>query len=275
MQFNGKKFELLRYGRITSDNSLPEYLTPDGLPISRVESVRDLGVIVEYTASFDTQIDSMCSKARQQAGWVLRTFRCREIKPMLVLYRAMVMPYLEYCSQLWSPVTIGHIRRLETVQRNYTSKIWEVNNLNYWERLGALQLYSLERRRERYIILYVFKIIAGVVPNFQNDRFCIKTQTNNRRGKFCSIPPLNNQASARMKTKVDSSFAVRGPRLFNCLPQKLRNHEGSVDSFKCILDKLLASVPDKPLLPNYPRQQAESNSLLHQIAFRLTNDNIV
>jgi hypothetical protein len=32
-------------------------------------------------------------------------------------------------------------------------------------RLKALKLYSLERRRERYTVLYMWKIIRGLVPN--------------------------------------------------------------------------------------------------------------
>ena len=75
-----------------------------------------------------------------------------------------------------------------------------------------------------------------------------------------------------MKTKVDSSFPIKGARLFNALPLALRNYEGSFESFKAKLDTLLRSVPDKPLLPNYPRQSVENNSIISQIAHRLTHE---
>ena len=84
---------------------------------------------------------------------------------------------------------------------------------------------------------------------------------SDRRGKFCDIPPLNTRATMAMKTKVDSSFPIKGARLFNALPLALRYYEGSFDSFKAKLDTLL-SVPDKPLLPNYPRQSVEYNSII-------------
>ena len=38
-------------------------------------------------------------------------------------------------------------------------------NVSHPERLKALKLYSLQRRRERYIIIYMFKIKIGLVPN--------------------------------------------------------------------------------------------------------------
>ena len=47
---------------------------------------------------------------------------------------------------------------IEAIQRTFTYKITEVQHLNYWERLQELKLYSLQRRRERYIIIYIWKI---------------------------------------------------------------------------------------------------------------------
>ena len=267
MTFNSKKFELLKYGKPVEQN-VGAYLTPDGNTIKQVESVKDLGIMMQSTGSFDEHIDLMCTKGGQQAGWVLRAFRCREMKPMITLFKSLVLPHVELCSQIWSPVKLGLIRKLEKVQRVYTSKIQEVADFNYWDRLHILGLYSLERRRDRYMILYVFKIITGIVPNFLTERFRISVVNNPRRGRLCIIPALNTQSARSIQTRIDSSFFVRGPMLFNCLPLYLRNHCGGIDSLKRKLDKLLALIPDKPFVLNYPRQAAESNSVIHQIAFK-------
>jgi hypothetical protein len=74
---------------------------------------------------------------------------------MIILFRALVFPNLEYCCQLWSPLKAGAVRKLEAVQRTFMHRINGMRelNLNHWERLKHLGLYSLERRRERYIIL--------------------------------------------------------------------------------------------------------------------------
>ena len=44
---------------------------------------------------------------------------------------------------------------IEAIQQTFTYKITEVHHLNYWERLQELKFYSLQRRRERYIIIYI------------------------------------------------------------------------------------------------------------------------
>ena len=65
----------------------------------------------------------------------------------------IVIPLLEYCCQLWNPWKAKDIQAIEAIQRTFTYKITEVQHLNNWERLHELKLYSLQRRRERYIII--------------------------------------------------------------------------------------------------------------------------
>ena len=38
-----------------------------------------------------------------------------------------------------------------------------MKHLSYWERLGYLNLHSLERQRERYTFIYVRKMISGIL----------------------------------------------------------------------------------------------------------------
>ena len=138
-----------------------------------------------------------------------------------------------------------------------------MGGLSYWERLKHLNIYSLERRRERYTVLYVYKIILGIAPNFESNRWNIKTKYNNRRGLLCEIPSIYTSASARVKSMVEQSFAVRGPRLFNSLPPRMRMGNLTYESFKRHLDQYLSNVEDEPSLPGYP-SRISSNSLLER-----------
>ena len=88
-------------------------------------------------------------------GWVLRVFQSRQRSLMLRLLKSLVIPLLEYCCQLCNPWKAKDIQAIEAIQRTFTYKITEVQHLNYWERLHELKLYYLQRRRERYIIIYI------------------------------------------------------------------------------------------------------------------------
>ena len=77
---------------------------------------------------------------------------------MLTLFKALVMSRLDYGCQLWSLYLIKHINMVEKVQRSFTRLISGMAGLSYTERLTVLKLYSLQRRREGYNIIYVWKI---------------------------------------------------------------------------------------------------------------------
>ena len=64
------------------------------------------------------------------------------------------------CGQL---LTLGQTRQLESVQRSFTNRMNSTSGLSYWQRLKHLNIYSLERRRERYFIIYTWKILNSLV----------------------------------------------------------------------------------------------------------------
>ena len=138
-----------------------------------------------------------------------------------------------------------------------------MQELNYWKQLKHLQLYSLERRRERYIAIYVWRIIEGNAPNISSS-YGVTADDNLRRGRICKVPYVSPSATCRIKSIRYSSFAVKGPRIFNSLPKNLRNHKGgTVNEFKHKLDTYLRTVPDEPLVPGYTAfRTIESNSLI-------------
>lgn len=221
-------------------------------------------------ATFNFNITNIITSAKIKSAWILRTFKTREKIPMLTLWKSLVLPTLEYCSQLWSPLRIGNIQRIEVLQWSFIRKIKISTKLNYWETLSNLKLYSLQRRRERYRIIYVWKILENLVPNSSD---CsdqkIQAKISPRNGRRCIIKVTNTIPPQRIQTLINSSFSHNAPTLFNSLPKFLRNLTGcSLDFFKSTLDRFLIKTPDEPLIPGYTaNRRAESNSLVHMIQF--------
>ena len=173
---------------------------------------------------------------------------------MLLLYKSYVRSIVEYCCPLWSPHLQSDIITVEGVQRSFTSKIQGHHNLNYWERLKILNLYSLQRRRERYSIILVWKILNNLIPN------CINISFNEsaRRGTSC-IRPLGNSKYSSINTMIFNSFSSVAPALFNAVPAHIKSIP-TLTSFKAALDKWLKSFPDTPPTPGY--LGVNKNSLL-------------
>lgn len=262
MSFNNNKFEHMMYNTRPHTTVAHVYTAQDETSIATKEHVRDLGVTLSSDGSFSMHIINVTKKARGQVGWILRTFKTRDSLPMLTLYKTLVLPLLEYCCQLWSPWKVGDKQLLEGVQRSFTSKITAVNHLDYWGRLEALDLYSLERRRERYTIIYIYKILNGSVINNIN----LHTTVHQRLGRLCHIERVHPCSSIRVRTLKENAFAIRGPKLFNALPKYLRDpNYTSLEQFKTQLDKFLRTLPDQPNLPHY-LLRAAGNSITDHLA---------
>ena len=197
-------------------------------------NVLDLGVCMSSKCTFDFHISNLYKRCSNLAGWILRTFIMRNLQVMLNLYKSLVMSRLDYASQLWSPYLLRHVYLIEKVQRDFTKRITGMRYLSYSKRLEVLQLYSLQRRRERYGIIYVSKIVEGLIPNLSNPITCSFSDCRERTCVVC------HSGAGRLGTLNYNSFIWRSIRMFNRLPNAIRMLSScSVVGFKSQLDSYL------------------------------------
>jgi hypothetical protein len=196
----------------------------------------------------------MVSRARSKSAWVFSVFKSRDAYVMLTLYKALVRSLLEYCCPLWHPKKISDIEAIEGVQREFTSRITGCWSLSYWERLKKLNLMSLQRRRERYILINMWRVLHRRIPNDLHIEF----RPPSRLGTRAKVPGLRRNGRQVNQSLYDSSFAVSGPTLWNVLPTALTEINCEV-GFKMKLTAYLSGLPDEPPVRGY--QRARNNSL--------------
>ena len=139
MLFNNCKFEHVKYGRNKELKNLSRYITIDGKLIADKDHVKDLGVIMSSDCTFSQHIGKLANTAKDLSVWCLRTFNDRSTELMLTLWKALILPRLDYCSQLWSPHCKDEIRDIEMTQRSYIRKINGMSKFSYWEQLKKLK----------------------------------------------------------------------------------------------------------------------------------------
>ena len=232
-----------------------QYTTPNGTTLSPTETIRDLGILISSDLSWSPHIENITDNARKMSSWIQSVFESRDEEAMMTLYKSIVRSSVEYGCPLWTPSKVEDIVKIEQIQRNYTSKISGYTNLHYWDRLKGLKLMSLQRRRERYCILHLHKILHSAVPNDLNITF----HHNDRRGLCAEIPVMLRSTKAKFQSLFDSSFSVLSPRLWNTIPKHIRGEE-KFEKFKSMLTRYLLSIPDEPPIQGEP----SNNSLLHR-----------
>ena len=263
MKFNSDKFECLRYWADPEKAPPIQYLAPDNTPIVVKSDLRDLGVRISSNLSFSIHIENTVLAASKLVGWGLRTFGGRGRKVMLTLLKSLVQPKLDYCSQLWSPSDQGSINKLELVQKHLVDRIkcGKLQGLNYWDKLSDLRLYSQERRRERYQVIFLWKISQGMVSGYDLQF----TSDMGRRARVIIPKAVVRAAPSAVRNARERSLGVRGAHIFNLLAEHIRSMNNEhVDFFKNHLNVLLSSIPEQPTVTGLGRA-AKSNSLRHQL----------
>ena len=253
MELNESKFDLLCYSsrpaaellkNLPFTQSLFHYETPDGTSISSTDVVRDLGVNMSPDYTWSKHINTIAEDGRKMLGWVLSVFKDRSKLTMLTLYKSMIRCKIEYCCPLWDPSSLSDIKKLEQVQRMFTSKVQGCKDMSYWDRLKHLQLQSLQRRRERYILIHNWKILNDLTNNDVGISFEDKDNLT-RMGVTANVPPLPRSIPARSITLFENSFAVRAPKLWNCLPKLIKGAK-TLETFKSSLGSFTDQIPDLP-----------------------------
>ena len=81
------------------------------------------------------------------------------------MWRSYVIGIIDYGSQLWCPTDNSLMSQLESLERTNTANTKGLESKDYWERLRLMKLASIERRLQRYRIIYIWKILTGKVRN--------------------------------------------------------------------------------------------------------------
>ena len=265
MTFNDTKFEMLRYGRNSELIESTTYLSNTGSTIQPKSALKDLGVTMSSSGHFTDHINKITETVRNLSAWILRSFKSRSRILLLQLWKSIVIPRLDYCSQLWNPHNVRAIQQLEDLQKAYIRHITGFYQMNYWDALKELGLYSLQRRRERYQIIYLWSILEAKVPNIisTSGSPLIRTQSeaDSRNGRTIRVPTLKRSPFSSLRSH---SLPFYGAKLFNSMPRSLRNlTDISKVTFKRELDVWLNNILDQPLIRTYTQYRlANTNSIL-------------
>ena len=100
-----------------------------------VREEKDLGVIVGEKLKFDTHTVTQANKANKVLGIIRRTFDNLDEDMLVLLYKSLVRPHIEYSHAVVYPQYAKHEKMLEAVQRRAARLVPKIRNKEYPERL--------------------------------------------------------------------------------------------------------------------------------------------
>ena len=199
-----------------------------------MSSCNDLGICIDSELRFKGHINNIVTKAHQRAALIKRCFRSRDPKHLFRAFTVYVRPLLEYNSPVWSPCYASYVNLIEKVQRRFTNGLAGFKYLSYCDRLARLNCDSLELRRLRSDLIFLYKVFYGLVDVDFSSLFNIIPHCTRGHDKKLFKPQANCNVRAHF-------FACRVIDVWNSLPASVVN----ADSLQTFCRLLLSTNLNK------------------------------
>jgi len=171
--------------------------------------------------------------ANKIIGLIKRNLSNRSSEGMIILYKSLVRPVLDYCIQVWRPYRKKDIDKLEKVQKRFTKMIEGCKGKTYEQRLIKLGLTSLQDRHNRADMIQVFRVINDH-SNIYPEKFL---ELNERTGRKNSLKIFKERSNLDV---CKYSFTSRVVDPWNELPDAVVL-SADVKAFKCNFDHFMRS----------------------------------
>jgi hypothetical protein len=221
LKMNNSKTEIIIYGTRQQLSKLNiASVRVGGCQVKCVDHVRDLGVYMTNTLNFDHHIQKKCQIAHVQLRNLKQIRRHLSQKSTESLVHGLVHSHIDFCNGLFADIPSYQIDKLQRVQ-NHAARL--VTNASFDQPSANLlkQLHWLPvRARIMFkIIVTVFRIVNNTSPNYLKEMFL----QSKSRYRLRSRSDRNFIVPRRRTKLADRSLAVVGPKLWNELPNDLKN----------------------------------------------------
>lgn len=204
----------------------PQLYVNQDTQLSRVNSVKYLGIHLTTDMLWATHITNICAKTRKLIGLMYRQFHLCKPETALLLYKTFIRPHMEYASIMWDPHQCKDIQMLENTQKFALRVCYRDWSSHYVELLDRASLPSLANRRRQAKLCHLFKIIHGLTDCQCAPIAYRQPLYNTRQVSSFSLKDLHANSSQFLY-----SFYPHSISLWNSLPP---NHQilSTLHSFK-------------------------------------------
>ena len=215
MKANPDKFQAFAVGGKTFDEK-PTFNIGEA-EISCDETVKLLGIEIDYLLSFDTQVSNMCKKASQQINVLRRIGKYLNFESRKAVYHAFIMSTFNFCPLVWHFCSKSNTEKLERIHFRALKFIFQDFEASYDDLINRAGTTTLHLSRLRGLAIETFKIIYGKSPVYLQNFMSLKNSNYNfRYTNLLDIPRVRS-------TKYgNDSFSFQAAKLWNDLPEEAR-----------------------------------------------------
>lgn len=202
----------------------------DNNVIQNVPKQKLLGVFIDENLTWSSHIDHLCSLISSKISLLRQISDFVPVKVQKLFYQGYILPFIDYGSITWGSAVGTHIERLSKLQKRAARIILHADfntpSAQMFQELGWL---SVTNRHKYNKAVLTYKALNYMTPEY----------ISNLLEPVSRIHTLNLRSSdngslyiPKSRTAIyDGSFSCSAPRLWNALPQTIKNAV-SLSSFK-------------------------------------------
>ena len=205
-------------------------------------ALKILGVTLDKRLTYEHHIKEMLKKVYAKVAALRGIKRLIPVEVAVKLYKAYILPHLEYCGALLLGIGKGLNRKLESGNHYALKTLFNMGKTaDYDTVLKMASVRSLEQRRFEQSLIMFFKCSRLQGPTYISDFFKIRTSRYNLRNIYTGL----NLELARYNTLyLYNSYSYIISHIWNELPNYIKNSD-SLSKFCSLISNIQVYVPQK------------------------------
>ena len=208
------------------DDTTGVKLMIQGKQIQSENTVRLLGVKIDYRLTFDEHISDLCRKAAAQLNALKRLEGYMEFKAKEIMVQSFVFSNFNYCPLVWHFSSEKSMKKIEKIHERALRFLYNNSNSSYDDLLSKAGKCTMKITRLRTLCTEIYKTVSKLNPPFMQDIFKLKEKTRSARNPNNLIHHRPNQVTFGSK-----SLLSLGPQIWNALPKEIKLAE-NIQIFK-------------------------------------------
>ncbi len=199
----------------------------DGKDLVRVKSSKFLGVLLDESLNFKCHIEHLLIKLSKYVGLFFKLRYFLPLSALLILYKTLFEPHINYCNVIWCNTFPSHLRKLESLQKKIIRAIsWSGFNTPTRPLFHTFNLLRLTEFNVHQNASMIYQVVYNL--NFRLFKL-IPVSSPVHVYNTRNIHLINGKKRRLKSTSL--SITTRGPQIWNGLNESLKTSK-SISVFK-------------------------------------------
>ena len=215
MKANPDKFQAIAIGKRTHDKNPVFNIGSVSIPCE--ETVKLLGIEIDFQLKFDTHIKNLCKKSSQQLNVLKRIGKYLSQQNKITIFHTFIISNFNFCPLIWHFCSRENTKKMEKIQERALRFIFDDCDGEPEELLAKANVAPLEIKRLRNIALETFKILNTLSPRCLQNLIQYKERPYEfRHVSTVKIPQVKTTGFGK------KSFRYTAAVVWNGLPEHIR-----------------------------------------------------